>query len=165
MKIDPLLYANNTFKLYPSLTQLPPPPAFVPYDPVYLRKLSEEFESAMREYDLLMTKQLDEACKAFRTGTEVSSMDNITRHQKICTELNDLYEKKNHDYGDSFHKTFVEEGFAMSRIRLTDKLERFKKLSRDTTAKVTEESLRDTLIDLANYAIMTIMEIDSFGDK
>lgn len=34
----------------------------------------------------------------------------VMRHKAICDELNSLYERKNHDYGDSFHQTFVEEG-------------------------------------------------------
>lgn len=54
----------------------------------------------------------------------------VDRHRAICQEINELYARKNHDYGDSFHQTFVEEGFAMSRIRLSDKLNRFKALSR-----------------------------------
>lgn len=81
-------------------------------------------------------------------------------HKNICAEINDLYRKKNHDYGDSFHQTFTEEGFAMSRIRLSDKLNRFKTLSRKEKQEVNDESLRDTLIDLANYAIMTIVEME-----
>lgn len=82
------------------------------------------------------------------------------RHSKICTELNELYSKKNKDYGDSFHQTFLEEGMATSRIRLSDKLGRFKRLTKSKQQNVTDESIRDTLIDLANYAIMTVMEID-----
>lgn len=54
----------------------------------------------------------------------------VMRHKAICDELNSLYERKNHDYGDSFHQTFVEEGLAMTRIRLGDKFSRFKTLSR-----------------------------------
>lgn len=87
--------------------------------------------------------------------------NNVQLHGMICKELTDLYERKNHDYGDSFHQTFIEEGFAMSRIRLSDKLNRFKSLTFGATDQmVKDESIRDTLIDLANYAIMTIMEID-----
>lgn len=40
------------------------------------------------------------------------------RHADICKEINALYARKNHDYGDSFHQTFTEEGMAMARIRL-----------------------------------------------
>lgn len=87
-------------------------------------------------------------------------MTNVEMHRKLCEELNELYEKKNHDYGDSFHLSYMEEGMAMPRIRLSDKLNRFKTLSRAENQEVKDESIRDTLIDLANYAIMTVMEID-----
>lgn len=89
--------------------------------------------------------------------------DNVQRHESICRELNALYARKNADYGDSFHKTFLEEGMAMARIRLSDKLERFKRLTKSNEQHVQDESVRDTLIDLANYAIMTVMELD--GEK
>lgn len=88
------------------------------------------------------------------------ALDKLTRHEQICDEIKALYKRKNADYGDSFHKTFVEEGMAMPRIRLTDKLERFKKLTKSGEQSVNDESIRDTLIDLANYAIMTILELE-----
>ena len=84
----------------------------------------------------------------------------VQLHKEICTEINELYAKKNHDYGDSFHQTYVEEGMAMARIRLGDKFNRFKTLSRGNEQKVNDESIRDTLIDLANYAIMTVLEME-----
>ena len=84
----------------------------------------------------------------------------VQMHREICEENNDLYARKNHDYGDSFHQTFVEEGMAMARIRLGDKFNRFKTLSRNEEQKVNDESIRDTLIDLANYAIMTVLEME-----
>ena len=88
-------------------------------------------------------------------------MNKIEKHKQICEELNSLYAKKNHDYGDSFHISFLEEGMAMPRIRLGDKFNRFKTLSRNNTQEVNDESIRDTLIDLANYAIMTILEMEN----
>lgn len=90
--------------------------------------------------------------------------ENVMRHKKICEELNSLYARKNHDYGDSFHKTFMEEGLAMARIRLDDKLNRFKTLSRNCEQKVSDESMRDTLLDLANYAIMTVLEMEETNE-
>jgi hypothetical protein len=91
-------------------------------------------------------------------------MNKVDLHFDICQELNKIYEQKNHDYGDSFHETWKEEGFAMARIRLSDKLNRFKKLSKiieldDEDQMVKDESMQDTLLDLANYAIMTVMEM------
>ena len=79
-------------------------------------------------------------------------------HGRICSELTALYERKNHDYGDSFGKSFAEYGMSMPCIRLEDKLNRLKALTRGSNQKVLDESIEDTLMDLANYAIMTIVE-------
>ena len=93
------------------------------------------------------------------------TLGNKEKHKAITLELNDLYARKNQDYGDSFHLSYLEEGMAMARIRLGDKLNRFKSLTKSNSQEVKDESIRDTLIDLANYAIMTIMEIDREGEK
>lgn len=81
-------------------------------------------------------------------------------HAAICAELTDLYTRKNADYGDSFAKSFDEYGFAMPCIRLDDKLNRLKSLTKGHSYRV-DESVRDTLMDLANYAIMTVLELDA----
>lgn len=101
-------------------------------------------------------------CKAVFTnnGGKEEKCDRSTIHESICNELMYMYKAKNADYGDSFHKTYLEEGMAMVRIRLSDKLNRFKILSTGKDAKVHNESMRDTLLDLANYSIMAIMELD-----
>ena len=85
--------------------------------------------------------------------------NNCVMHGNICRELTELYHKKNHDYGDSFHTSFEKYGYTMAAIRLCDKLTRFEALTRGKQL-VNDESIRDTLIDLTNYAIMTVMEID-----
>jgi len=85
-------------------------------------------------------------------------MDKATMHADICKALNDLYQRKNADYGDSFGKYYQEYGMTMACIRLEDKLNRLKSLCKQE-AKVQDESLEDTLMDLANYAIMTLVEM------
>lgn len=103
---------------------------------------------------------IDEGSK--NEQSQASSIpSNVKRHMAICAELNALYEEKNKNYGDSFHQTFLEEGFAMARIRLSDKLSRFKTLTKTGSNGTDDESIRDTLLDLANYAIMTVMEVDN----
>ena len=91
------------------------------------------------------------------------AMTKVAHNRMICDEINELYAKKNHDYGDSFAQSFREEGMAMVRIRLGDKFNRLKALTRGGEQKVADESIRDTLIDLANYAIMTVLEME--GEK
>ena len=101
-------------------------------------------------------KQMSEIKNPFETIENY----NIKHHAKICKEMNDLYERKNHDYGDSFHCSFEEEGWATVRIKLSDKLNRFKTLTKGKEQLVNDESIRDTLIDMANYSVMAISELD-----
>lgn len=86
--------------------------------------------------------------------------DKIEQHKKICNELTKIYDQKNHDYGDSFGKGFKEYGMTMPCIRLEDKLLRLKSLTvQNKEQQVSDESIEDTLLDLANYTIMTILEL------
>lgn len=78
--------------------------------------------------------------------------------REITDYMYQVYEKKNADYGDSFSKTFDEFGLTASAIRINDKTERFKKLIKQD-AQVQDESIKDTLLDLANYAVLTLMEM------
>lgn len=85
----------------------------------------------------------------------------IEVHLDICRELTETYSKKNRDYGDSFHETIQKFGFVAAYVRMDDKLNRAITLSKmwEDAPKVADESLEDTLMDLANYAIMTVMEL------
>ena len=85
-------------------------------------------------------------------------MNSLETHESILWELHGTYEKKNKDYGDSFGKQFKEYGEISAAIRLEDKLSRFKQLIQND-AQVKDESMEDTLLDLANYAVMTVMEL------
>lgn len=87
-------------------------------------------------------------------------MSNVERHAGVCDELSKIYEAKNKDYGDSFTKSFEKFGMVMPLIRLEDKLNRLESLVINGEARVRDESMIDTLMDLANYAIMTIMVLD-----
>lgn len=87
------------------------------------------------------------------------------QHFHICQQLSTLYQNKNHDYGDSFHKTYQEFGKIAIAIRLQDKVSRLSALSTKDRRLVTDESIRDTLMDIANYAILGIIEIDNEDHK
>lgn len=92
--------------------------------------------------------------------------DRTAIHQSICDRLNDTYRRKNSDYGDSFAKLRAEYPESIL-IRLSDKLERLKALKSGKVQMVVDESVKDTLIDLANYAILELleMEIEEEGEK
>ena len=82
-----------------------------------------------------------------------------TRFRFITEEMVTLYSQKNADYGDAFTESLDEDGLLVSKIRIKDKLKRFSQLI-DNDALVNDESMRDTLIDMANYTVMTLMWLD-----
>ena len=72
----------------------------------------------------------------------------------------EVYKAKNKDYGDSFSKSFEEFGLIATVVRMNDKMNRIKSLSKKGDRQVKGESLRDSLMDLTNYALMTVIELD-----
>ena len=83
-------------------------------------------------------------------------MDRVQLFKQIVDGMSELYARKNHDYGDSFTQTVDEFGLVAPAIRLSDKLNRFKSLIK-SPSQVTDEKVEDTLIDMASYAIMTVI--------
>ncbi len=87
-------------------------------------------------------------------------MDNSTKekYQSIIDELVDTYIKKNADYGDSVGESFKKYGITSALVRLEDKLNRLKSLTKNKEQLVLDESFEDTLLDLVNYAGIYSME-------
>lgn len=136
-------------------------------------------------------------------------MDRVKLHKDICEQLNDIYRRKNSDYGNSFGETFEKLGIISAVTRITDKVNRIQSLASagykkqnvcikdilefmktlpetcnkqeivdkickivasNSAQQVKDESIEDTLMDLANYAIMTLIEMricreDYYGRK
>jgi len=85
-------------------------------------------------------------------------LDKVEKHTEICNRLKKLYTVKNTAYGDAFGRTFVELGIISALTRMYDKINRLISLSKG--AKENDESFKDSLMDLANYAIMTLIELE-----
>jgi len=77
----------------------------------------------------------------------------------ILDDIQSILEKKNQDYGDSFHDTFTEFGIISSVIRLNDKMKRLKTLVKNSS-KPNYESIEDTLKDIIGYAVLTLKELN-----
>ena len=84
----------------------------------------------------------------------------ITQMIDVQNEALELFKKKNTDYGDSF----ANYGSVGVIIRMGDKIKRLVSITNRGVNLVNNESLRDTLIDLHNYAAMAIMLIDENKD-
>jgi len=83
-------------------------------------------------------------------------VNRVQQMQKIQKEGLQLFEKKNKDYGDAFAKY----GTVGVLIRMEDKLQRSISISNSGINLVNSESMRDTLLDLHNYAAMALMLMD-----
>lgn len=95
-----------------------------------------------------------------KCNNEAQINENVAKFAKITESMLKIYELKNSDYGNSFDETCNKFGITAAIVRMYDKLNRISTLSRKDPS-VVDESIRDTLLDLANYAIMTILWCDN----
>ena len=83
-------------------------------------------------------------------------MNRVEQMTKIQKESLELFTKKNIDYGDAFAKY----GVIGVLMRIEDKLQRSMQITKNGVNLVNDEGIRDTLIDLHNYAAMALMLLD-----
>ena len=84
-------------------------------------------------------------------------------HQQICSKLHTIYVNKSQDYGDSFGETYQKLGIISALTRISDKYNRLISLATkpEEERRVKDESIQDTLLDLSNYCIMTVIEMEN----
>ena len=104
-----------------------------------------------------MTK---EAIK-FKTVTDIEVPIELVDEQveafaSIVKEMTELYAKKNHDYGNSFDESCDKIGTGYPLGRLLDKMNRLIACMGKEDKMQINESIEDTLKDLACYSVMTL---------
>ena len=92
---------------------------------------------------------------------EMAVRNLVQEHKAVCSSLNSIYEQKNRAYGNSFGDTYKDLGIISAVTRISDKFNRLKTLAKDNSIPQGDESIADTLLDMANYCIMTYMELKS----
>ena len=95
-----------------------------------------------------------------RVTEDVRRYRRITQLERVQKEAMELFKVKNTDYGDAF----ANYGPVGVIVRLGDKINRCQQITKNGVTMVKNEKLRDTLIDLHNYAAMAVMLIDE-GDN
>ena len=109
----------------------------------------------------------DIVSRRFKSGLEVSyntpdeyfgPMNKYEQHLYTMLDIHELYYTKNKDYGDAFTQSLDKHGPIAALVRMEDKWNRLSNLmSNGKEGYIKSESVEDTLIDLANYAIMTAL--------
>jgi len=119
----------------------------------------------MKDKEISMTKE--EILKSMKNTQFQEDPENVRVHAEICNKLHEIYMAKNADYGDSFARVRKKYPWYPNviLIQLDDKLNRLDTLMKesDTLTKgseqhVHDESIDDTLLDMANYCIMELVE-------
>lgn len=87
----------------------------------------------------------------------------VDKFKQITDEMVKLYERKNSDYGSSIHDTYMKYGAVAYLVRMEDKINRVRSLTQNNNQKVEDEKIHDSLVDLANYSILMLLELE--GNK
>lgn len=83
-------------------------------------------------------------------------MNRIEQMKQIQHSALELFTRKNIDYGDAFAKY----GIIGVLMRIEDKIQRSLSITKNGVHLVNDEGIKDTLLDLHNYAAMALMLLD-----
>lgn len=87
---------------------------------------------------------------------ENNSLQRVKQMKQIQLQALELFIKKNIDYGDAFAKF----GVIGVLMRIEDKIQRSLSITNNGINLVNDEGIKDTLLDLHNYAAMALMLLD-----
>ncbi len=133
----------------------------------WFRTLLEESSRKSRELDEAIRENREQQrnMSPFMSPFDYSGpkfTDDELRFRDITEKMRETFLKKNHDYGNSFHETwdeFGDKGIITALTQISHKYHRLMNIGLGTKPLV-DESIDDTLLDMANYCILTIMELE-----
>jgi len=88
-------------------------------------------------------------------------MDRVQQMETVQHKALEMFKKKNKDYGDAFAKF----GVIGILMRIEDKIQRSLSITKNGVNMVDDESIRDTLMDLHNYAAMGVLLLDENNEQ
>lgn len=97
-------------------------------------------------------------------GISMAPDESAYKFKDLTGKMCETYIRKNHDYGNSFDKSLDKFGLVASVVRIGDKMNRVESLVQKK-AMVQDESIRDTLLDMASYCVMTIMWLNNNRER
>ena len=122
--------------------------------------VNKEFESMYSEFqENIQNTEKDKEVKRMDKTTKPVTKEDI--HQGICNTIHETYKVKNAAYGDSFSKVYEELGVTSEVTQISHKYHRLINLVKNPKVDDLGESIEDTLLDMANYCIMTLVEMQN----
>ena len=112
-------------------------------------KQSHNYNPGIIDIDYNINDLSDKDIVKCNEEIDASISEKLNIHEDICN--------KNRDYGDSMHPLFEEYGLTAFLVMFSIKINRIKTLMNKREAKY--ESLEDSLLDLANYALIAVTEL------
>jgi len=85
--------------------------------------------------------------------------DILEKHKELCDKIHNTCVAKNHDYGNSASDLYNKFGLISYIVRMNDKMNRINTLIK-REAEVKDEKITDTLLDLANYCLLAVADME-----
>ena len=85
--------------------------------------------------------------------------DILEKHKELCDRIHSTCVAKNHDYGSSVSELYKKFGLISYVVRMNDKMSRINTLIK-REAEVKDEKITDTLLDLANYCLLAVADME-----
>lgn len=130
-------------------------------------QFSEEFDSILGEVGALHDLGIRYFIRLGVIGIRLyCARMRLDSFKDKADELHDIYKRKNNDYGNSFEVSLDKYGVIAAVVRLQDKVSRYVSLTTGGNKQlVADEKVEDTLLDLINYCVMTIMYYEALYEQ
>lgn len=131
-----------------------------------LNKLLDEYYKGKKEILASDSENSVDSTDPEKPAIEPAEIaDNHNPFKKYTDHLAETLQEKNKAYGDSFTKSVDDYGLKVIGIRLSDKYNRIKHLVNNSELKENDESLEDTLLDMAGYSILALKYLEEHKNE
>lgn len=130
----------------------------------YIKSSIQNSENLMATNTISSVASQVRESKVVSENTTPETARRLDKHRQLCDYIYNLYRTKNNDYGSSVTDTYKKFGLDAFLVRMYDKLNRAYTLTR-TKSLVESEKIEDTLLDLANYALLAVIEMSEDKNK
>lgn len=139
---------------------------FIPTKIHDLNKLLDEYYEGRNEFPARDNEDSVDSTDPEKPVIELAEIaDNHNPFKKYTDKLAETLLEKNTAYGDSFSQSVDKYGLSVIGVRLSDKYNRIEHLITHHELKENDESLEDTLLDMAGYSILALKYLEEHKNE